>query len=316
MTKPVFGCASLAGALWQNTRALNLIEARLIHDTGGTWVRYFCLWHLLEPSRGQYDPKAVASIINAVSSAEAFGLKIVVCVSGPAPIWAQAPGDLHSNGSPPANAADYGNILRALAAYFGSRVAAWELWNEPNIPKYLFPVNVTKYVSMLKAGFNAVKQVSPESLVLSGGLSSDRSGIVDAVFIDQMYQQGAGGYLDGVCLHPYTFPYSVLSDPYARANVVPHTNQVMAAHGDGAKKIWITEYGQPTGKSLLAVSETKQSDILIEYLTVGSTLPYLGPLFLFTTRDFATDPLDVDGNMGIFRYNWSPKPVVARLKGL
>ena len=67
-----------------------------------------------------------------------------------------------------------------------------------------------------------------------------------------MYADGAQGSFDGVGYHPYTFPSTRRPSSSGRpgpqmSQTSPSLRSLMAAHGDSAKKIWITEFGAPTG---------------------------------------------------------------------
>ncbi len=57
--------------------------------------------------------------------------------------------------------------------------------------------------------------------------------------------------------------------------------QVMTANGDDGKKIWATEYGQPSSTG----GEAKQNDYIADILLKWQELPYTGPMFINTTRD-------------------------------
>ena len=90
----------------------------------------------------------------------------------------------------------------------------------------------------------------------------------------------------------------------------------MSNYGDSGKKIWVTEYGQATGTSEIAVDEEKQAAILTDFLQKAEGVRYLGPPFLFTTRDLSEDPSISDFNYGLYRMNFTEKVVVQHLRQL
>jgi hypothetical protein len=118
-----------------------------------------------------------------------------------------------------------------------------------------------------------------------------------------------------VALHPYTYPYKVTEDPAGHAAVIPNTYNLMISRGQAQKKVWIIEYGQPTGTASGAVSEQQQSAIIVDFLQRASSVSWLGPSFLFTTRDLVADPSNFDGNFGLYTSTWRPKAVVAAAHG-
>ena len=54
----------------------------------------------------------------------------------------------------------------------------------------------------------------------------------------------------------------------------------------------------------------------MDFLTRVSALAYLGPAFLFTTRDLADDLWNQHYNYGLYAQDYRPKPVVEALRRL
>lgn len=307
-----FGVASVA-TQWSDSPQGYADEARAIRDVGAGWIRIFVQWHKLEPTRGVYN---WSTGDNAVQAARAAGLNILMCISGPAPVWAQSPGaDPYGFANPPADPAAFGEITRLIADRYKASVGTWEIWNEPNVPEYFTPLDVGRYAALLRQAYVSIHAAAPNSIVMSGGLSSASHGIESVDFVRQLYAAGAGDMLDAIALHPYTFPYPITEDPLGRGDAVPQVHQLMAAHGAGHKKIWITEYGQATGTSPDAVPGDRQAEILVDFLKWASALDYLGPAFLQTSRDLSTDLSNMDFNLGLYRVDYTPKPAVAAIKG-
>ena len=74
----------------------------------------------------------------------------------------------------------------------------WELWNEPHLPgqSCFWHESPEKYVELLKAGYDTVKKVQPDSRVLLGGI-----GMRYLPFYDRIIEDGAGKYFDVLSLH-------------------------------------------------------------------------------------------------------------------
>jgi hypothetical protein len=306
-----FGVASVA-TMWSNSPQGYADEARAIRDVGAGWIRIIVQWHKIEPTRGYYD---WSTGDNAVQAARAAGLNILMCISGPAPVWAQSPGaDPIAVGNPPADPAAFGEITRLIADRYKASVRTWEIWNEPNAPFYFTPVDVGRYAALLRQAYVGIHDAAPNSIVMSGGLSSSNSGIEPVNFVRRLYAAGAGDMLDAIALHPYTYPYPITEDPLGRGDAVQQVHQLMAAHGAGRKKIWITEYGQATGPAPDGVPGDRQAEILVDFLKWASALDYLGPSFLHTTRDLGADPSIPE--YGLYTVDYTPKPAVAAIKGL
>nr|WP_257720754.1 cellulase family glycosylhydrolase [Mycobacterium sp. JS623] len=312
-TTAPFGVASLAtmiGGPPANYRD----DAAAIRNLGASWVRVVVQWHKLEWNRGSYD---WAAVDNAIQAASAHSLNILVLITGPAPLWAQAPGtEITANGNPPADPATFGNITRLIAERYKKSVRTWEIWNEPNVPEYFVPVNVPRYAALLRAAYSSIHAVQPDANVMSGGLSSNWHGVNPADFVRQLYDAGAGDSFDSVGVHPYTFPYPITEDPAGRGASIMNIYNVMSTHGQSNKKIWLTEYGQATGTNPAAVSEQRQAAILVDFLDRASAISFLGPSFLFTTKDLSSDKANLDFNFGLYRMDYSPKPVVSAIQAL
>lgn len=308
-----FGVASVA-TMWSDSPQGYADEARAIRDVGAGWIRIILQWHKIEPSSGEYD---WSTGDNAVQAASAAGLSILMCISGPAPVWAQPPGaDPNAVGATPADPAAFGRIARLIADRYKNAVGAWEIWNEPNAPEFFTPVDVGRYAAILRQAYVNIHAAAPQSLVMSGGLSSSNSGIEPVDFVRQLYAAGASDSLDAIALHPYTYPFSITEDPLNRGAAVAQVHELMAARGEGGKKIWITEYGQATGTSQFAVSGERQAEILVAFLQWASSLGYLGPPFLFTSRDLSPDTSNADFNFGLYAVDYAPKPAVEAIKTL
>lgn len=142
-------------------------------------------------ARNPADPRyAFAPADAAIRQAAAQHLGILAEFTG-APAWAEgpnpAPGTVPGSWRPsPAAIADYAVALgRRYSGHFPDplhpgqslpRVAAFQLWNEPNLVDYLAPqytgahaVAPGLYRSMLNAFYRGLKSVDPGALVVSAG---------------------------------------------------------------------------------------------------------------------------------------------------
>jgi hypothetical protein len=79
----------------------------------------------------------------------------------------------------------------------------------------------------------------------------------------------------------------------------------MLANGDAAKKVWATEYGEPSSVS----GDAEQADYLDDMLANWRRLPYAGPVYVYTMRDRDSDSSSADDTLGIYRSDGTAKPV-------
>lgn len=275
----------------------DLSMAYLINDMGMDWGKGFVNWGTVEPEPGQFRWIDPDNIVNALGDQQ---IKILMRVHG-TPTWARPPGSVLSH--PPTDMADFGNFMAALATRYKGRVAAYEIWNEPNL-NYEWgnqrPDPAT-YTKMLQTAYTAVKSVDPDALVISGGLSTTGDGSPTAYgdldFLQGMYKAGAKGYFDAFGSHPYPFGHAPNQvDPWGLSlSRVEEQHQVMAAHGDGDTPIWITEVGWVIKSNWdlgehqdISVTQQQQAQYLTEtYVDVPRRWPFVNAIFLFNL-DFST----------------------------
>ncbi|MBD0864085.1 cellulase family glycosylhydrolase [Gordonia sp. zg691] len=294
-------------------------EAEQIRATGASAIRIAAKWNLLQPSSA--NSFTWTRLDAAVNAARAQGLSILMNLEGPAPVWAQKPGaNPFANGNAPANPATFGEFARQVALRYSPRVAAWEVWNEPNLSHYLLPPTANEYVPLLKAAFNGIRAAGANQSVITGGLSSLRTETRDTVFINDMYALGAKNYFNGIGLHPYTLPYPITADPRGGdgggAAGLPAGRATMVANGDSAKSIWITEFGQPTGNTPASTTEAVQANIITDAVNRANALSWIAAIFIFNSHDLSGNKADENSNFGLYRFNGTPKPVVGMLQSL
>jgi len=300
--------------------------------SGASWTTLDIDWnHIQNGGPNSFNWNVATD--RAVRAASAQRLQIIG-IAGYSPAWARRPdcpaGELHCF---PANPADYGRFLGAAAARYGSRSAdlrlrgtieVWSLWNEPNHRPYSMPKpDPDKYAAMVKSAYAAIKAADPDAIVLTGGTAPapdapDGSDYEQATWLRMLYDRGAGGSFDGVANHPYAYPFSPLTDKEWNAyRQTEFLHDIMAAHGDGAKKVWGTEMGAPTGTQAKDLTEAGQAQAVRDYFQGwwnGRFRAFTGPLIWFRLRDEGTNP--ADQNFGLLRRDRSEKPSFGVFRGL
>ena len=112
-----------------------------------------------------------------VDSAAAHGLRVMLSITTPAPLWAV--GRNHVWQPSPS---EFGLFAGAVAARYADRVDVYGIANEPNQGGWLQPQSDSRgyfaphwYRAMLLAAYPAVKAADPDSLALIGNLASSGS---------------------------------------------------------------------------------------------------------------------------------------------
>jgi hypothetical protein len=131
-------------------------------------------------------------------------------------------------------------------------------------------------------------------------------------FLEAMYANGAADSFDAVGWHPSNYPYGLRFAGWSAWSQMAQTTRsarrIMRARGDGAKKIWATEFGYQTGNTSRDVSEAKQARLVMASYAALKRRSWAGPAFLYSYHDNGTNKLDPELNFGVVRYDYSPKP--------
>ncbi|WP_153275322.1 beta-galactosidase [Rhodococcus sp. P1Y] len=278
-------------------------------NLGAEWLRVEVSWRNVEPQLGVLDWSNVDRVIE---SANRHGIQVLGLVSY-APSWAQVPGPWTlTPGGRPADPQAFGNFAGRAAERYASTVSHWEIWNEPNLPLFFSPMpDVDAYAAILRASYGAIHAAVPGATVISGGVAIGNNTavtIAPETFVDELYKRGAASYTDAIAVHPYTFPFTPYDDQLGNWNDVAAVRDVLVRNGDAGKKIWITEFGAPTGVAPDAVNDGQQARILADGITASEGVDFTGPIFVYSIRDNGPDLADREQNFGVLRGDFSEKP--------
>jgi hypothetical protein len=300
------------GIAWEPAAQMNANLDAMV-AAGMTWVRADFFWDSIEQQRGQYTWTATDTFVQA---AESRGLHILA-IADYTPSWARSgPTDKY----PPTNPNDYATFVGALAQHYAPLgVSDWEIWNEPNNAAFWAPkADPLAYTRLLVPANAAIKQADPAANVVTGGLSpavNDGNNIAPLTYLAAIYADGGGGSFDAVGYHPYSYPYAPMyPQSWNTFYETPAVHTLMAANGDGAKQIWGTEVGFPTGTNPNAVSAATQATYISAAIAQWTSWSFHGPIIFYTIRDSGTDPSNVDENMGLLDHSGAPKLVYAAVQ--
>ena len=291
---------------------------------GVGWVRFDVEWsNIGSRGPGLYDWTDYDRVAQAVVSR---GLKPLGIIDYTPP-WARQAACSDQPACAPADPAAYARFAGDAAAHYGPMgVHAWEIWNEPNIDVYYKPApNVAFYTHMLTAAYPAIKAADRNALVITGGTaptSSNGTDVGAVNFVAGIYDAGGRGAFDAVAHHPYTFPYtSTNAYPGGAWSDLMAIHSLMVSRGDGAKKVWATEYGAPTGgpgtmvssgngpyPGSIYVSELLQATIATQAVASYNAYGWAGPLFWYSYQDAGTSRDTVENFFGLLRADGSQKP--------
>lgn len=317
------------------------LNARLndMASLGLGWIRFDIQWDYVQPNNATtYN---WAALDRVVAAAKAHHIQILAILDY-TPQWARVSGcPSGTDKCLPANPLLFANFAKAVVTRYSPQgISDWEIWNEPNLRKTVQPGNsAAAYEKLLQESYIAIKTVDPDATVMIGGLSpaaTENGDIAPIDFLTQLYADGAEPYFDALAFHPYTYPtmpsnFHPWNGWSQMAQTNPSLRSVMTANGDDNKKIWITEYGAPTGGpgalessnedtsfagSPDHVTETLQAQMISDAITSIERVTWAGPLFIYSYKDIGTSQSTVENFFGVIRNNGGDKPAYQAIKNL
>jgi hypothetical protein len=117
----------------------------------------------------------------AVDLTRAAGMKVMLSVTGPGPLWTSRAPQRHNPRYKP-NPALFAQFARAVATRYGDRVDRYLIWNEPNVAGWLEPQQTCVrrvctpesphlYRGLVRAATPAIERADPGAQVLLGELA-------------------------------------------------------------------------------------------------------------------------------------------------
>lgn len=249
-------------------------QLQRLHRGGVESIRIPIGWPSVQSEPGA--PFDWSGIDHQIAEASRAGIGVLPFVSG-APEWAVPSiyvAGTHHSAKAPAHLPVSGAARTGWASFVSSAVArygpsgsfwnenpgvpkrpirVWQIWNEPNFKYFVAKPNPAEYGKLVKASSRAIKGDDPGARIVLAGLfarpkggNTSRAGVHNwfaTRFLDKMYRTTPGlkQAFSGVALHPYTAKYQYLTPE------IEAFRNVLKAHHDGAKGLWLTELGWSSG---------------------------------------------------------------------
>ncbi|MEA2211753.1 MAG: hypothetical protein QOF83_1701 [Solirubrobacteraceae bacterium] len=310
----LFGIAT--GSTLQNEATSPALLSRDLgddHSAGARWIRLDINWAQIQ----MHGPGTYlwTYIDAAVRRAEADGMQVLGTITY-TPAWARPASTDATWGPDPQLYARF--AAAAVAHYSRLGVQAYEIWNEPNSQAFWTPrPSPVAYTTLLRSAYSAIKRVDPGATVLTGGTApaaTDGIGYSPVSFLAGIYASGGQGSFDAVANHPYCWPAypgakKSWSAWYQMYGTKRSLRSLMISHGDGAKKIWATEFGAPTnGPAGTYVSKATQAKMVTRAYRLFASYRWAGPLFFYSSRDLGSSTSTRENFFGFLTRNFARKP--------
>lgn len=315
-----------------------------LHSLNLGWVKTQVSWKVHEPRQGQYDDYLFNELDQLVERANAAGIQVMLSVAK-APEWSRPTTE---KDGPPADTAHFTEFMRYLAERYQGRVAAYELWNEPNLRREWTgsSLNAADFVALVAAGAAGVRAVDSQAVVISGapattGINDGLTAIDDRQYLQAMAAAGIGDVVDAVGVHPYGWanpPAASAADPDP---VAPsHNNHPSFFFGDTLRDyraildqtgypdmpLWATEFGwgtfegfgapPPEGAEFMNhVAEWQQAVYILEAFRMAQELAWVGPMILWNLNVAPTFGVGFsESGYSILGVDGSPRPAYFSLQ--
>jgi hypothetical protein len=234
--------------VWKIQRTL-----RMVHEMGAPWIVEYFPWPYIEPAEDEFAWGHTDAVIE---HAENQGLTVIARL-GWTPGWARPKPEAQETTHTYLDADhydDFADFVAAFVARYRGRARHVIVWNEPNLSfEWGYrPVDPAEYTALLRAVYPRAHAANPDVVVLAGALAptlepeGSAVGLSDLAYLEQMYQAGAAPYFDALAAHAYglTLPPEAPPAPetinFRRVELL---REIMVAHGDGDKPVYVTEAG-------------------------------------------------------------------------
>jgi len=280
---------------------------RWAEGLGVEWVKQQVDWNLIEHGPDDLD---WTQLDRAVGDCNRFGFRLLISVIN-------APSHLRADPTgygPPVDYSAFRRFMQQMAERYQGSVAAYELWNEPNLAREWSgePLDPARFVALVAEGAQGVRAGDPHALVISGapavtGINDGVTAIDDRTYLRGMLAAGLAQWVDGVGVHPYGFANPPEASFRDAQQVAPSHNDhpsfffrdtledyraILLENGAGDLPLWVTEFGWPSVEGMGAmdttgweyaryVSEQQQADYTARAFQIGLATPWIGPMILW-----------------------------------
>ncbi len=314
---------------------------QMVSEAGFAWIRQQFPWEDIEiHGRGDFEDRRNVEAVGVISAwdkydqivalVEQYDLKMLVRLDNP-PAWSRGNPDIGSL-APPDELQDFVNYAVAVAERYQGRLHYYQVWNEPNIyPEWGEQfVNPEAYTELLCRTYDMLKSVDPQIVVITGAVAPtialDGMNVMDMVFLQRMYDAGAGDCFDVLAAQGYGLN-SGPTDRRMRTTSVnygrhQYLRDVMVANDDAHKAVWITEAAwnpQPEEPGIVTslygsfgiVTEQQAAHYMpLAYQRAQEEWPWVGPIFYW----FFKRPSDSEINQSWYYFrmvepDFTPLPV-------
>ncbi len=299
---------------WKISRTLEMVR-----EMGAGWVVELFPWAYIEPRRTEFD---WAHSDHVIRESTRQGLSVIARLDF-VPQWARPNGST-ARFLPISHWLDYANFVAQFARRYRRAVRHFIIWNEPNTSfEWGYQsVSASAYFDMVAMASSAIRSVHPNPIIMPAGLAPtlERSDLAldDTLFLQAMYDEGIGTYINALSAHTYgwKFPPDDPAQPdrlnFNRVELLRH---IMTSHGDASKSVYITESGwNDSPRWTKAVRPSQRIQFTLRALQ-KTTLdwPWVGAMCIWTFR-LPAPSRDYNDYFTLVDTSFRPKPIYDQIR--
>jgi hypothetical protein len=225
------------------------------------------------------------------------------------PVLINMPGEVYTPPTTAAARTTFGDFAAAAVARYGTRgsfwgacrctprpVAAWEIWNEPNLSVFWPNPAPAAYGQLLTFTRARIRAADPAARIVFGGLATPATPtatkLAAATFLRSTIVATGPNSFDALSIHSYYATAYPAPDYGVETGLRPVIDALKTtganANGSPRQQVWVTEFGRQSGTSAQGAQAQYYSGFLTALVTHRSGWN-LGPIIPYAFRD-AADP--------------------------
>jgi O-antigen ligase len=226
-----------------------------IWDTGTSWAE-------LEKSPGVYN---WAPLDTQIGKAKKHGTKVLMTL-GMTPTWASSnPTQPNPYGTgaaaPPTSLKVWRSYVRALATRYRGEIEAYEVWNEPNDPRY-YTGTAQQLADLTREAKLILQQSDPQAQLVS---PAPYWGSTGQKFLTDYFGAGAAKYIDDVGIH-----LDEMGAPEEMVDTLTELEPVLLSLGIADKPLWNTETGYGNSSGIRYTEAESRGIVARDYLIASA----------------------------------------------
>lgn len=199
---------------------------------GAAYFRCGFTWNAIEREPGKYDWTFWDSLVRIAQQNHIPLIPYVAyppkwAVSGGAEFWKQ----------PPRDPRIYADFMYTIAARYRGRIAAWEIWNEPDNQDY-WTGTAGQFAPLVMLAAKRIREADPQAVLVLGGLSYGPSPFFERLINDYHIDR----YVDVVALHTYPETWSNERAESVFQQWIPAVWDALSRDQSGVD-LWVNEMG-------------------------------------------------------------------------